>query len=329
LKQIGRELNVRYALEGSVQRAKARMGVNVQLIEPDTGAHLWAERFDKPVADLFDMQDEIVSRLAGQLRAELIEAEARRAEKAPNADSMDFYFQGLALHNRGFAPEMLEKARGLFERALELDPGNIDALAGVAAMDVVVCVSDMTDNPQGLLAEAEAHVTTALAAAPSNAFAHLYMGVALRATYRAQRSVEELERALVIDPNLAAARALMGAAVACMGRAREAEAHVLEALRLSPRDAMIFEWFLIAGSAKALLGEFAEAVSWLRKSIDANRNRPWRSSCSPRVSRIWAGPTKRGRSCKPASLLTRSSRSGATAQPSRATTPYFSPNASA
>jgi len=77
-----------------------------------------------------------------------------------------------------------------------------------------------------------------------------------------------------VDPNLAEARALMGSALAYMGRAQEAEAHVLEALRLSPRDAMIFEWFLVAGSAKMLLGEFAEASAWLRKSIDANRNRP-------------------------------------------------------
>jgi hypothetical protein len=133
LQRIGRELNVRYVLEGSVQRAGNRMRVNVQLIEAETGRRLWAERSDKPLADLFDMQDEIVSRLANQLNAELIAAEARRAEQAPNPDSMDFYFQGQALLNRGFAPEMLAKARGFFERALELDAGNIDGLVGVAA----------------------------------------------------------------------------------------------------------------------------------------------------------------------------------------------------
>jgi TolB-like protein len=94
VKQIGRELNVRYVLEGSVQRAGNRMRVNVQLIDAETGQHLWAERFDKPIADLFDMQDEIVSRLANQLQAELIAAEARRAERSPNPDSMDLYFQG-------------------------------------------------------------------------------------------------------------------------------------------------------------------------------------------------------------------------------------------
>jgi TolB-like protein len=92
LKQIGRELNVRYVLEGSVQRSGNRMRVNVQLIDAEAGNHLWAERFDKPVADLFDMQDEIVARLSNQLGTHLIEAEARRAEHAPHPDSMDLYF---------------------------------------------------------------------------------------------------------------------------------------------------------------------------------------------------------------------------------------------
>src|SRR5208283_1905359 len=95
-KTIGRELNVRYMLEGSVQRAGARMRVNVQLIDAETGNHLWAERFDKPLTDLFDMQDEIVARLARALNTQLVAAEARRAEQDPNPDSMDLYFQGLA-----------------------------------------------------------------------------------------------------------------------------------------------------------------------------------------------------------------------------------------
>jgi TolB-like protein len=101
LKQIGRELNVRYALEGSVQRAENRMRVNAQLIEAETGAHLWAERFDKPLADLFDMQDEIVSRLANRLGHELAVAEARRAERAINPDSMDHYFLGQGYLKKG------------------------------------------------------------------------------------------------------------------------------------------------------------------------------------------------------------------------------------
>ena len=93
LKTIGRELNVRYVLEGSVQRGGNRMRVNVQLIDAETGSHLWAERFDKPLADLFDMQDEIVSRLANALNAQLVAAEARRAELSPTPNSVDLYFK--------------------------------------------------------------------------------------------------------------------------------------------------------------------------------------------------------------------------------------------
>ena len=120
LKQIGRELNVRYVLEGSVQRGGNRTRVNVQLIDAETGNHLWAERFDKPFGDLFDMQDEIVARLANQLGTELIAAEARRAQEAPNPNSGDLYFQGLASFNQGITLENMAQARVFFERALEL-----------------------------------------------------------------------------------------------------------------------------------------------------------------------------------------------------------------
>jgi TolB-like protein len=104
LKQIGRELNVRYVLEGSVQRGANKMRVSVQLIDAESGDHLWAERFDKPLADLFDMQDEIVARLANALDSQLVVAEARRAERAPNPDSMDLWFQGRSWWNKGITP---------------------------------------------------------------------------------------------------------------------------------------------------------------------------------------------------------------------------------
>ena len=136
LKQIGRELNVRYVLEGSVQRGGNRMRVNVQLIDAETGNHLWAERFDKPLADLFDMQDEIVARLAGALNTQLVTAEARRAEQVPTPNSMDLYFQGMAWLNKGMAPGNVAQARSFFDRALTADPDNVDALIESARVDV-------------------------------------------------------------------------------------------------------------------------------------------------------------------------------------------------
>ena len=101
VKTVGRELNVRYVIEGSVQSGGNRMRVNVQLIDAETGNHLWAERFNKPRTDLFDMQDEIVARLASALNDQLAAAEARRAVKAPTPDSMDLYFSGYGLAQQG------------------------------------------------------------------------------------------------------------------------------------------------------------------------------------------------------------------------------------
>ncbi len=121
LKQVGREFNVRYVLEGSVQRGGNRLRINVQLIDTQSGQHLWAERFDKPLADLFDMQDEIVAHLASQLGTQLVEAEARRAERSPNPDSMDLYFRGMARIHKGLTAEYLAQAEVLFDRAVALD----------------------------------------------------------------------------------------------------------------------------------------------------------------------------------------------------------------
>jgi hypothetical protein len=111
LKQVGRELNVRYVLEGSVQRSGNRLRVNVQLNDAETGNHLWAERFDKAIADLFDVQDEIVSRLANTLNAQLIAAEARRAERSLHPNGLDLYFQGVARWNKRWTPEHMAQAR--------------------------------------------------------------------------------------------------------------------------------------------------------------------------------------------------------------------------
>jgi TolB-like protein/Tfp pilus assembly protein PilF len=274
-RQIGRELNDRYVLEGSVLRGGNRMRVNVQLIEAETSAHLWAERFDKPVADLFEMQDEIVARLANQLQAELIAVEARRAEQKPNPDSMDLYFRGRALVNRGTGPDMMAKARGLFEQALELDGDNVDALVGLGMADLSFGVSYITDDPAPFRAAAEMKFLKALAAAPNHAFAHMMMGYVLAWTNRAQRGLEEFERALSLDANLASARAGIGFAHVYLGKAEETETHVMEAFRLSPRDPRISVWCNHVGSAKAYLGEYETAVTWLRRSIDANRNNPW------------------------------------------------------
>jgi TolB-like protein len=276
LKQIGRDLNVRYVLEGSVQRGGNRLRVNVQLIDAETGNHLWAERFDKPVADLFDMQDEIVSRLANTLNTQLLAAEARRAENTLHPDAMDLYFLGRASFNKGQTLENLTQARSYFERALVLDPGNIEALLGSALIDISIGGGYLTDDNRAAgFAAAEAVSTKALSLAPDNAMAHMVLGIVHILSNRAAQGISECEQALALDRNLADAHACIGWAKYLLGRGVETEAHIHEALRLSPRDIGAFRWMMFVGIAKSQLGADAETVTWLRRSIEANRNVPY------------------------------------------------------
>jgi TolB-like protein len=275
VKKLGRELNVRYVLEGSVQHGGNRLRLNVQLIDAETGNHLWAERFDKPVADLLDMQDEIVSRLANTLDARLMAAEARRAESALHPSSMDAYFQGRANLNKGITPEYLSRAQGFFERALALDPGNVDALWGAALVDASIAASFFTDDPTAHFMVAEAAATKAVSIAPDNASAHFALGVVYILTNRVTQGIAECEQALALDLNLADAHGMIGWGKVLLGRMAEAEGHINEALRLSPRDIFAFRWLAFVGFAKLQLGADEEAVAWLRRSIEANRNFPF------------------------------------------------------
>ena len=274
LKQIGRELNVRFVLEGSVQRGGNRMRVNVQLIDAETANHLWAERFDKPLADLFDMQDEIVARLANALNTQLVAAEARRAEQAPNPDSMDLYFQGLAWFNKGWSPDNFAQARSFYEGALSIDPGNVEALIASAAVAAIAGANLFAPDPVAAFSEAEAGLTKALSLVPNHPYAHLLLGFVEILTKRAVQGIAECEHALALDRNLAQAYSVIGLGKIFIGRAEETEAHIVEALRLSPHDTTAFIWMTNAGIAKNHLGSWEQTVVWCRRAIEANRNSP-------------------------------------------------------
>jgi TolB-like protein/class 3 adenylate cyclase/Flp pilus assembly protein TadD len=274
VKQIGRELNVRYVMEGSVHRRGDRMRVNVQLVDAEDGNHLWAERFDKPVADLFDMQDEIVSRLGSQLTVELVRVEALRSERTPNPDSLDLVFQGSSWWYKGRTLENLTRARALVERALALDPSNARALVLLAAADLALARTFYPDDAAARLATAETATIKALSLAPEYSYAHFCLGCVMMLTNRAEQGIAQCERALAINPNLAMAHSVIGFCRALTGRAEETEAHVREALRLSPRDIEAYSWLYSVGAAKCFLGRYEEAIAWLRRSIEVNRNNP-------------------------------------------------------
>ena len=236
-------------LEGSVQRSGNRLRVNVQLIDAETGNHLWAERFDKPVADLFDMQDEIVSRLANTFNAQLIAAEARRAERSLHPDALDLVFQGRGLVNKGLTPDYMAQARGFFEKAVALDPENVEAMVGLARVDAMTGSALMTDDWSARIASAEATLTKALSLEPNHAVAHMLMGIVQVVTKRTAQGIAQCEHALALDRNLASAHAVIGAAKVFLGRGAETEAHINEALRLSPRDTFAHRWMAYASAS--------------------------------------------------------------------------------
>jgi TolB-like protein len=272
VRQVGRELNVRYALEGSVQRGGSRFRVNVQLIDAETGNHLWAERFDKPVADLFDVQDEIVSRLANTLNVELIKAEARRAERSLRPDAIDLYFQGRVFLSKGITPAVMVRARDYFMRALALDPDNVEAAVATAQVDLAIGSSFMADDGPAHFRAAEEVLSDVLLRAPNHPRAHMLLGAVQIRTGRATKGIAECRRALTLDRNLADAHGFIGLGKHALGRGDEVEGHIQEALRLSPRDTRIFLWFMIVGMAKLMANADLEALDWLRRSIEANPN---------------------------------------------------------
>lgn len=271
LKQIGRDLGVRYALEGSILRSGERMRINAQLVDAETGAHVWTDRFDKALADLFAAQDEIVARIARQLDAALVSAEARRAERLPLPDSMDFYFRGKACFNRGWDPGELARAQTLFSEALRIDPENVDALVWTAFIDAFLAVTNFNaENGAARFSAAELNAAKALSLAPDHAQAHAVFGLVMGLTKRAEIAMAESRHALELDPNLAFAHGWMGLHALHLGRAEDAEDHIREALRLSPFDSFAFGWFAVVGFSKNALGRYEEAIAWLRQGISRN-----------------------------------------------------------
>jgi TolB-like protein/lipoprotein NlpI len=274
-RQIGKQLQVRYILEGSVQRSGERIRVNIQLIDAESGNHLWADRFDKAAGDLLQMQDEIVARVANALSAPLIAAEAERAAGSAEPASIDLYFQGMAWVNKGLRPDWLDQARTCFEEARAIDDANLEALIGIGMVDTLRGVVCADDDPVGALDSAERLLTDALSLAPDHAWAHCLLAAVLISTRRAERGIMECERALALNPSLASAHAMLGLAKYLIGQAEETEPHVEEALRLSPLDTFAYLWMLFAGVAKVQTQEYDKAVEWLRRSIETNSNSPW------------------------------------------------------
>jgi TolB-like protein/tetratricopeptide (TPR) repeat protein len=268
LKQIGRELNVRYVLEGSVQRGGNRLRINVQLVDAETGAHLWAERFDKPVADLFDMQDEIVARLANTLGYELVRAEAKKSARSSNPDAIDLMMRGWSAIWQPVTKESTASARDYFERALKIDPQNAEAMVGFAYARVRATVYGWTNTSEDTYAAQLGLLTKATAVNPDHAFAYYVRSQVLFHTGQLPEALEAAQRAVALDPNAAYAYYAMGQAEAHVGRGEQSIAHIKQAFTLSPRDPLVGVWHVELGVSEVFCGRLDAAIAEFKRAID-------------------------------------------------------------
>jgi adenylate cyclase len=272
-KQIGRDLGVRYVLEGSVQRSGNRLRVTAQLINAETDAHLWAERFDRDIGDLFVLQTEITSRIANALNIELIAAEAARPTEHP--DALDYILRGRAALLKPDSRDSYAEAISLFEHALALDPRSVGAqisLAGSLSGRVLIGLSD---SRAADLARADELIGRALAASPRSVVVHHVKGQVLRAQNRCDEAIPEYETALASNPNFVAALNGLGWCKLFAGSIDEVIPLVEQALRRSPRDPGISAWHFLIGTVHLLQSRTDQAIVWLEKARSAAPAKPF------------------------------------------------------
>jgi adenylate cyclase len=276
-KAIGKELGVRYVLEGSVQRDANRVRVNAQLIDAESGAHLWADRFDEDVADLFKLQDEVVARLARALQVELVNAEAQRSlhDRPRNPDAIDLTMRGSALLNQPLTKANRFEARDLFEQALALDPTNADALAGAAFVDSSDYVLGLSEQSVDMYARAMQQANQALLLDPDQATAHYTKArlIIFRAkpndAASANEIIAEAEASLRADPSFARAYWAMANGEMLLGRYEQGMSNLEQAMRISPRDSSIGVWHMDMGRDLLALRRTDAAVQEGLKAIDS------------------------------------------------------------
>jgi TolB-like protein/Flp pilus assembly protein TadD len=271
-KQVGRDLGVRYVLEGSVRRAGNQIRVNAQLIDAETDAHLWAERFDGNVTDLFLLQDEITSRIAVALNLELVAAEAARLTEHP--DALDYFLRGRAAANKPQTRDTRTEAISMFERALALDPRSVVAQSSLAGVLAGRVGEGWADSAAGDIARAEGLANQALATSPRSPVAHYAKGQVLRVQGRCEEAIAEYETAISLDRNLVFPIAALGWCKLLTGSVEEAIPRIEQAIRLSPRDPAMSNWYRWIGVVHLLQSRIDEAILWLERARNANAARP-------------------------------------------------------
>jgi adenylate cyclase len=272
VKQIGKELGVRYVLEGSAQRSGTRVRVDAQLIDAASGAHLWADQFDADQTDLLTMQDEIVTRLARALQVELTAAEASRVARAhpenPDAEELALQCEAAYLRFGSLRKEMLP-AYGLCEQALRIDKNNVRALVILAQRLAVRVYSRQSIDPQADRLKADDLISRALAVDSNYYLAH-YAKSFLLAPQRQEEAIAEAERALALNPSFVQVYSALWIANWTAGRTEKAIEYADTALRLSPHDPNAFAFLRDKGIGLLTLSRYEEATDFFKRAIAAN-----------------------------------------------------------
>ena len=272
-KQIGRELGVRYVLEGSVQRSGKQVRINTQLIDTETGAHLWAERFDRDIGDLFALQNEITARVAYALQGQLFIAESRRPTNNP--DAVDYILRGRAVLTNPVSRENYDKAEEYFGKALALDPRSVDAAAWLAVALTVRVTDELSDSPDVDLQRAEQLAGQVLAAAPNLGLAHYAKAQVLRAQSLCKEAIPEYETAIALDPSRVPAYAHVGWCKFLTGSVDEALPYFEHAIRLNPSGPGIAPWYGRMGVVQLLESQTEAALVSLEKASGENARLPF------------------------------------------------------
>jgi TolB-like protein len=274
-RQVARELGVRYVLEGSVRKAGSRVRITAQLVDAATGNHVWAERYDRELEDIFAVQDEITQNIAAAIGPELVSAEIQRARRK-NPSSLDAWdcTMRATWHFARVTREDMEEARRLALRAIELDPGAGPAFSVLAITHVRDAVNGWSESPPQSILEAYEAARKAVALDDRDANAHRALGLANLFLRRFEDAFSSLETAIDLDPNNAAAHGALAGVLALAGRRDEAVERVATAMRLSPRDPFKYLWLLWRGKAEFAAEHHDEAAEWARKSLQINPDFP-------------------------------------------------------
>jgi adenylate cyclase len=276
VRHIGHELSVRYVLQGSVRKIVDSLRINAQLVEAANASQLWAERFEGQIAQLTKVQDQVTQRIAGALSVALIDAESERAlrERPNNPDAIDLTMRGLALLNKPASHESMQRARDLFEEALQLSPDHLPALNGLGQVMLIEWGSTWYNGSSDEHLESlDRIVNRALAIKPDNALATYLQGyVFKRLRKNLNQALVAFERAIAIDPNLAVAHNYVGQVKVFLGRAGEAAEHTLKAIQLSPRDPQLAEWYYQLAITYVHQQHYDKAVEWARRGVQVNPN---------------------------------------------------------